>query len=139
VAKQNMDEYFTDAEPAAPAVPAVPAVPVQGGDLPEKFRRNTGLAIDAAAKILTLDPNPESSNYGSELRAVAAASSAQINAQLKLEEAAIKRQRSDEDVMKLILSRIAAEEERLARQDREERGLPPLIEGEVSAPEPPKK
>ena len=81
-------------------------------------------------RFLMLEPNPESNNYGSELRAVAAASSAQINAQLKADEAAIKRLRNEDDVIKTILSRIAAEEERLARQDREERGLPPLIEGE---------
>ena len=135
MAKQNLDEYFTDTAPAGPAEPAVTG---QGDGLPEKFRRNTELALDATAKILTLEPNPESNNYGSELRAVAAASSAQIGAQLKLEETAIKRQRSD-GVLQVILDRINAEEARLARQDREERGLPPLIEGEVSTPEPPKK
>ena len=79
----------SEPEPDAPPAPSAPAVTGQRDDLPEKFRRNTELAIDTAAKILTLEPNPESNNYGSELRAVAAASSAQINAQLKADEAAI--------------------------------------------------
>lgn len=112
--------------PSEPPSPSAPAVVGQDDGLPEKFQRNTRLAIDAAAKILELKPDPHSENYGVELRAVTAASSAQISAQLKADEHAIVQRRRDDTIAEL-LRRIALEEARLERQAP---GLPPVIEGE---------
>jgi hypothetical protein len=111
-------------EPPAPA----PAVPEQCDDLPSKFRHNTLLAIDATKRVLEIKPDPGSDNYGVELRAVTAASSAQISAQLKIDEAAIVQRRRD-DTLKIILEKIALYE---AAQERKSQGLPPLIEGECT-------
>lgn len=96
-----------------PPAPAAPLAQGEGDDLPAKFERNTRRALDASAEILAIRPNPHSEHYGAELRAVAAASAAQISAQLKSDELALKTQRNKEAVMEEILRRIAEAEERL--------------------------
>lgn len=100
-----LDLAFGIAAPA-PVVEATPGALLD--DLPAKFQRNTHLAIDAAAEI-QIKPNPESPNYGTELRAVVAASSNQVNAQLKADEVVVRAARGD-DMMKEILKRIAEAE-----------------------------
>jgi hypothetical protein len=126
MAKQNLDEYFADGLGGAPA--PEPAVPEQCDDLPTKFWQNTHRAVDAAAMILELKPDPASTNYGVELRSVTAAATAQISAQIKIDEAAIVQRRRD-DTLKIILEKIALYE---AAQERKSQGLPPLIEGECT-------
>jgi hypothetical protein len=54
--------------------------------------------------------------------------SAQISAQIKIDEATIVQRRRD-DTLKIILEKIAIYE---AAQKRESQGLPPLIEGECT-------
>jgi hypothetical protein len=110
--------------PSEPPAPS-PAVPEQADDLPTKFRHNTLLAIDATKRVLEIKPDPGSDNYGVELRAVTAASSAQISAQIKIDEAAIVQRRQD-DIMEEILRLVAREEARLERQALD---LPPRYRG----------
>jgi hypothetical protein len=140
MAKQNLDEYFADGLGGAPAPEPAPSALVidpEPGDLPAKFARNSHLAVDAAAMILELKPDPASTNYGVELRAVTAAAIAQISAQIKIDEAAIVQRRRD-DTMAEILALIEREEARLAELPELERqalDLPPLprvIEGECT-------
>ena len=129
MAKQKL-EYFADGldAPAPEPAQSVIVIDPEPGDLPTKFRQNTRLALDAAKEILEIKPDPGSPNYGVELRAVTAASSAQISAQIKIDEAAIVQRRRD-NIMEEILRLVAREE---ARLEREALGLPPLpriIEG----------
>jgi hypothetical protein len=132
MAKQKLDEYFADGLGGAPAperAPSALAIDQEPGDLPAKFTRNTHLAVDAAAMVLEIKPDPASPNYGVELRALTAASSAQISAQIKIDEAAIVQRRRDDTIVE-ILRLIKVEEEKLERQALD---LPPLstvIEGE---------
>jgi hypothetical protein len=137
MAKQKLDEYFADGLGSAPAPEPAQSIlmvdPVPG-DLPAKFARNTHLAVDAAAVILEIKPDPASPNYGVELRALTAASSAQISAQIKLDEAAMVQRRKDE-TMTEILALIAREESRLAALERQALDLPRVpgvIEGECT-------
>jgi hypothetical protein len=137
MAKQKLDEYFADGLGGAPATePAQSILMVdrEPGDLPAKFARNTHLAVDAAAVILEIKPDPASPNYGVELRALTAASSAQISAQIKLDEAAMVQRRKDETLDEII-ALIEREESRLAALERQTLGLPPspeVIEGECT-------
>lgn len=88
---------------------SLPTPPPAGDEsLPAKFQRNTELALDKAAEILRIDLNPESVNYGADLRAATAASAAQISAQLKADETAIRAARNND--IKELLARIAAAE-----------------------------
>jgi hypothetical protein len=131
MAKQKLDEYFVDAPAPEPAAIVVPG---QSDDLPVKFKQNTRLALDAAKEILEIKPDPTSANYGVELRAVTAASSAQISAQIKLDETAIVQRRKDETFTEL-LALIEREEARLAAQERQALDLPPspeVIEGDCT-------
>lgn len=104
--------------------PKVVTVPdaMQGDEdaLPNKFKRNTHLALDKAAEILTIKLDSESPNYGTELRAITAASGAQINAQLKSDETTVKVERHCD--MTELLERIKAAE----IKGRALQGLPPL-------------
>ncbi len=119
--KKLLDLAFGITAPAL-VVEATPGALQEGEDtLPTKFQRNTHLAIDAAAEILRIKLDSESPNYGADLRAVTAASGAQINAQLKADETAIRAEPCPYD-MKELLERIKAAEVKA----RALQGLPEL-------------
>lgn len=81
-----------------------------------------------------IKPDPTGMNYGVELRAVTAAASAQISAQIKIDETAIVQRRRDETLTE-ILALIEREEARLAALERQALDPPPVpgvIEGECT-------
>ena len=137
MAKQKLDEYFADGLGGAPApepAQSILMVDREPGDLPAKFRQNTLLALDAAKEIFEIKPDPTGMNYGVELRAVTAAASAQISAQIKIDETAIVQRRRDETLTE-ILALIEREEARLAALERQALDPPPVpgvIEGECT-------
>lgn len=67
-----------------------------GATLPEKFNRNSNLALDRAAEIMRLPLDQQDRNFGAVIRAVASTVNAQIGAQLRVDEMAVKARQNDD-------------------------------------------
>jgi hypothetical protein len=120
--------FFLDGDAPEPLVP-VDAVPADAVPLAAKLERVASNALDKLDEVLGIPlPDPSDPSFGNLSRAQSAAANTAINAQLRVDETALRARQTD--MMPRLLEILAREERKLATRCEEQVSKVERVHGE---------